>query len=273
MLCARQRKPRSGHPRFKEWSCLQSLQDKSPRTVSNCTERALTLCLILNLSFNKTKMATTTGTSANDKIYINPSQDPSVIAYGLDGDDIFYVRGSAWGGGSAPQLFGGNGSDTVSYIYFSQAVYVSLGGGGLYGLPPIISSQFNARPSYNSTSLENLTGSAYADFLGGDAGSNVLDGRAGNDTLRGERGQDTLIGGFGLDTFVFTGVSTGGGPITDSTIISPDVITDFVSGVDKIDISNFNGQLVGGALHASYTSVFRWAGRLASGSEIGRAHV
>ena len=55
-------------------------------------------------------------------------------------------------------------------------------------------------------------------------------------------------------------------PVTDSTIPSPDVITDFVRGEDKIDITKFNDQLVGGASYASYTSVFRWAGSLSSSS-------
>lgn len=210
-------------------------------------------------------MATSTGTDADDKIYVNPSQDDRVIAYGLDGNDIFYIRGSAWSG-TAPQLFGGAGSDTISYIYFSQAVYVSLGGGGLHALPAKTAGQFDADPLYNSTSLENVTGSGYGDFLGGDGGANVLDGRAGNDVLRGERGKDTLIGGSGSDTFVFTGVSTGGGPVTDSTVSAPDVVTDFTRGQDKIDLAKFSNQLVSGTKGASYTDVFRWAGTLSSGS-------
>ena len=59
------------------------------------------------------------------------------------------------------------------------------------------------------TSIENVTGTAFADVLGGDglansllggAGNDMLDGRAGNDTLAGGDGDDTLIGGDGTDT-------------------------------------------------------------------------
>jgi Ca2+-binding RTX toxin-like protein len=52
------------------------------------------------------------------------------------------------------------------------------------------------------TSIENLTGSSFADQLGGDEGANVLDGLAGDDLLEGSGGFDQLIGGLGADTLV-----------------------------------------------------------------------
>ena len=56
-----------------------------------------------------------------------------------------------------------------------------------------------------------------------------LSGGAGNDTITGGAGEDTLTGGAGRDVFVF---EAGHGN---------DTIQDFVSGIDKIDLSAFSG--------------------------------
>ncbi len=45
------------------------------------------------------------------------------------------------------------------------------------------------------TSIENLTGSPYADTLIGNNGANVIRGGDRSDTLNGRFGSDTLIGG------------------------------------------------------------------------------
>jgi Ca2+-binding RTX toxin-like protein len=47
--------------------------------------------------------------------------------------------------------------------------------------------------------VENATGSAYADTLNGDANPNTLKGQGGADTLKGGNGNDTLLGGDGKD--------------------------------------------------------------------------
>jgi Ca2+-binding RTX toxin-like protein len=51
-------------------------------------------------------------------------------------------------------------------------------------------------------SIENLTGSSFADQLSGDDGANTLDGLGGDDVLRGRGGADVLIGGTGADTLI-----------------------------------------------------------------------
>jgi Ca2+-binding RTX toxin-like protein len=90
-------------------------------------------------------------------------------------------------------------------------------------------------------SVENLTGSNYGDTLTGNgsnnnlnggSGADVITGGAGNDTLLGGSAQDTLTGGTGNDFFKFNAPSESG--ITSTTW---DVITDFVSGQDKVDFS------------------------------------
>ena len=71
----------------------------------------------------------------------------------------------------------------------------------------------------------NGTGNGLNNLIVGNGSANSLSGGAGNDTLDGGAGADTLIGGAGSDHFVF------------NTVDAVDTITDFVHGVDKIDLS------------------------------------
>ena len=66
---------------------------------------------------------------------------------------------------------------------------------------------------------DTVTGSQY---------NEELRGGAGNDTLNGGSGDDVLIGGEGSDMFVF------------SDTWGKNVIADFVSGKDKIDLSDLD---------------------------------
>ncbi|MCU6454550.1 M10 family metallopeptidase C-terminal domain-containing protein [Sphingomonas sp. A2-49] len=82
--------------------------------------------------------------------------------------------------------------------------------------------------SWGNDVLNGLGGN---DRLIGGLGNDTLNGGAGNDTLIGGSGTDTLTGGAGNDIFRFESKS-------DSAASSlRDVITDFVSGQDKIDLS------------------------------------
>lgn len=91
-----------------------------------------------------------------------------------------------------------------------------------------------------------------ANFLGGDpTGAVRLTGTNGNDTLTGAQGDDTLTGGLGADTL------TGGAgadtfrysSVADSAGSAFDTITDFTTGVDKIDVAQAIG--AGGAVAIS----------------------
>jgi Ca2+-binding RTX toxin-like protein len=82
---------------------------------------------------------------------------------------------------------------------------------------------------YGSMGNDTLNGDIGDDFLEGDAGSDSLNGGEGNDTLMGGWGNDVLTGGNGVDHFRFDH--------TLSASSNVDTITDFISGVDKIDLS------------------------------------
>lgn len=120
------------------------------------------------------------------------------------------------GGGGADQLIGGDGNDMASYATATAGVVASL-----------------ADPSANLgdalgdtySSIENLTGSDFADTHTGDSGANVL---------TGGKGADVLTGGGGADTFAF-----------DAKDGSADTIRDFEAGIDKLSFDAsvffFNG--------------------------------
>ncbi|AEF45574.1 Serralysin [Serratia sp. AS12] len=86
------------------------------------------------------------------------------------------------------------------------------------------------------THIENAIGGSGNDILVGNALNNQLKGGAGNDFIFGGAGADTLWGGAGKDTFAYAAAS-------DSTAKAPDWIKDFTTGVDKIDLSAFAGEI------------------------------
>ncbi len=89
------------------------------------------------------------------------------------------------GGGSGDALYGGGGLDTASYATAPAAVVVDLA-------QPLRNTGDAAGDTYNS--IENLTGSAFADGLYGDSANN---------TIAGGLGSDSLLGAAGFDAFVF----------------------------------------------------------------------
>ena len=64
----------------------------------------------------------------------------------------------------------------------------------------------------------------------GDNNDNYLEGGDGDDIIYGGGGQDTLKGGRGHDTFLYLSRS-------ESTFKSPDIILDFETGIDKINLA------------------------------------
>lgn len=103
------------------------------------------------------------------------------------GSDVLYGGTGAnvlEGGAGADILIGGSGQDTASYATAAAGLRAYLGFAG--------DNTGDAAGDVFS-SIEGITGSAFADRLGGDEGDNVLTGGGGADTLLGGAGNDTYV--------------------------------------------------------------------------------
>ncbi len=158
---------------------------------------------------------------------------------------------------------GGLGIDTVSYLYASTTgkTGVGLNLSLLNVAGEAIASGISGADHVKS--VENIVGSNYADSLTGNAGNNLLEGELGNDILSGGAGNDILTGGAGADKL------TGGAgndifdfnalPDSGITSASWDIITDFVHGQDKIDLSTLDAN----ALTTTVNEAFAFIGSAA----------
>jgi Ca2+-binding RTX toxin-like protein len=129
-------------------------------------------------------MTIKTGTAGADTLVGTADQDTLL---GLGGND------QLTGGAGADLLDGGTGNDTARYGDSSEGVVVNL--------------LFNVGSGGTATgdryvSIENVTGSSFADLVLGDGGANVLKGGGGDDKLQGLGGNDVLAGGAGADSLV-----------------------------------------------------------------------
>jgi Ca2+-binding RTX toxin-like protein len=88
----------------------------------------------------------------------------------------------------------------------------------------------NLDASATGTTLLKLVGNKLNNALTGNDAQNGLEGGDGNDVLSGGLDADTLTGGKGSDTFSYALLS-------DSTSSASDIITDFKTGQDDIDLS------------------------------------
>lgn len=114
--------------------------------------------------------------------------------YGNDGDDwLFGGAGndSLTGGRGADVLDGGDGSDTADYSFSRGWVMVDLTAGRGYA---------GDANGDRLTSIENVIGSRYSDYIWGDNGDNRIHGGDGHDQLSGGGGRDSLYGGRGRDS-------------------------------------------------------------------------
>ncbi|AVR95075.1 M10 family metallopeptidase C-terminal domain-containing protein [Pseudoduganella armeniaca] len=132
------------------------------------------------------------------------------------------------GGRGADTLQGGAGDDVYVVDDAGDVVLEMVDGGtdrvqtalALYRLDDGVEQlRFTGRGAFAGT------GNALDNRLAGGGWNDRLDGGAGNDTLIGGAGSDTLTGGAGSDTFV---LRLGGGT---------DVVTDFVSGTDRLEVA------------------------------------
>lgn len=164
----------------------------------------------------------------------------SDIAFGghAEGDtffDIDDVVGSAFddylaGDAQNNRLAGGRGNDQM---YGEDGRDTLIGGGG----GDYIAGGNGNDILRGDNGRDLLIGGAGNDYLEGGAHADTLHGGSGSDTLIGGGGKDTMTGGAGHDTFIFNTASDSRGNVT------ADVITDFTSGTDTLDLTAISGAL------------------------------
>ncbi|SDY37092.1 serralysin family metalloprotease [Pseudomonas sp. NFIX28] len=127
------------------------------------------------------------------------------------------------------------GRDTLDFSGFTQNQKINLNDASFSDVGGMVGNVSIAKGAI----IENAIGGSGSDLLIGNKVANELKGGAGNDILYGAGGADKLWGGAGADTFVF-------GASSDSAPGAADQILDFVSGLDKIDLT---GITQGAGLH------------------------
>ena len=135
------------------------------------------------------------------------------------------------------------GNDTLDFSGFTQNQKINLNEASFSDVGGLVGNVSIAK----GVTVENAIGGSGDDLLIGNDVSNELKGGAGNDIIYGAGGADKLWGGAGSDTFVFAASS-------DSKPGAVDQILDFVSGMDKIDLT---GITKGAGLH--FVSAFTGA--------------
>ena len=173
---------------------------------------------------------------------------------GLDGNDTL-IGGAGNdtldGGAGADSLVGGVGSDL--YIVDNTGDVVTETSTLLAEIDVVNSSITYTlganieKLTLTGTDLINGTGNSLANTLTGNITANILDGGLGNDSINGGAGDDLIIGGAGND-------SLSGGLGSDvfwfteaiNAISNKDIITDFLSGTDKLQFNLSIVSAVGG---------------------------
>lgn len=164
--------------------------------------------------------------SGNDDLLAGSSADNRIEGGG--GDDTIHAGAGqdALAGGLGDDLLdGGDGYDTADYAAAAGGVRLDL---SIAGQQATLGAGLDTL-----VSIENLTGSNFADQLTGTQGANTIVGGDGDDVIRGGGGADTLLGGNGADLFVFAP--------DDALASGRAFMWDFGAG-DRIDISAFDAR-------------------------------
>jgi VCBS repeat-containing protein len=198
---------------------------------NNCTVQALDAGDTLTDTFTVT---TVDGTAQVVTITIHGSSnaDPNDFDHLATGKAVIcdppYVYGTprddtiAGGGHHGQIVYGGAGDDTINGTGKCDLIYAGSGN-------------------------DTIKGNDGDDTIYGGSGSDTINGNNGCDTIIGGYGADNLTGGHGNDRFVYLSVA-------DSNAARFDVISDFRSGSDRIDLTAFEA-LAFSALTPTSTAV------------------
>jgi len=226
-------------------------------------------------------------TGAPVNLYLVADDNGDTLIGGAGADSLHGGAGNdvIIGGGAADALFGGAGADTFKYLAPSDSTpqaydiiqdfatgvdkldlsamtptNVSIlhynGGTFINGVGTNNEVfQIGSVHDINAPDIIGLTSGAYivgdslGDTLIGASFAETIVGGSGNDVIIGGGGADALYGGGGTNVFRYLAAS-------DSTTSAPDIIHDFVSGTDKIDLTAVHA----GSASASYGLAFTATG-------------
>lgn len=130
------------------------------------------------------------------------------------------------GSGGNDKIDGQAGIDTIKYLNTKNNITVNLSKGKAYSSDATNSAGVGTDTLKN---IENVVSGGYSDTIIGNKLNNVLNGGSGNDTIDGGLSNDTLIGGLGSDVFVFS---------SKISAMNADIIEDYATGDDKIQLSS-----------------------------------
>jgi len=121
-------------------------------------------------------------------------------------------------------------NETFQLTVSNQSAGITAG--TLTAIGTILNDDVVAPQTFNGTNgADNFTGGAGNDTISGGGGNDTLNGAGGNDSMTGGTGTDSLTGGLGNDIFVYT--TNNDSPVGNNR----DIITDFTTLLDKIDVS------------------------------------
>lgn len=196
-----------------------------------------------NVMIGNVAANTLSGGDGNDTI--NGGDGADILNGGNGADLLLGGAGndSFTGAAGIDSMTGGLGDDTYFVGDTGDVINEAVGEGSdkvITSVSYTLSANIE-RISIQGTAAINLTGNADGNVIIGNAAANTLSGGDGNDTISGSGGTDILIGGNGLEQFIFAA-------LTDSQVGAGvrDIITDFVSGTDRISLSSIDANTVTG---------------------------
>ena len=213
----------------------------------------------VNVTLGDSKDTFTTSSGVSDKITVG----------GQGGADTFTFTAaptsSYFGGGQGKDTFTGTLGSKSTIVGGSEVDKINITGAssnfvngqvGKDDIDVVGATSATVRGGSEDDTV-TITGSAASMYLAGDngadavvdgSGANTLVGGGGKDSLTGAGGADTLTGGEGIDRFIQTdgatavisaaSITAGGLKTGDTITVAADVVTDFTTGTDKIEVTS-----------------------------------
>jgi Ca2+-binding RTX toxin-like protein len=199
---------------------------------------------------------TTGGTDGLDDLLVTGvGAATDLVSLTITGAGDFKIAGNLPGAAVATvDASGSTGAVEVHASNSTVAVTMTAGSGGLEGTGNVRGDTLTGGSGIDvligGSGDDTITGGAGADTnLDGGLDNDTIDGGAGADTIRGDGGTDVMTGGDSTsqDDFVISDAAMQAATVAASGITAAtfDTITDFVTGVDKLEIEGVTaGKLI-----------------------------